>query len=311
MSTAFYVRLGLAVMLSCFSLGLISIIIYKTSCAEKKESVRRNILAVAMVHFITNTAAASLKIMTRPNENDSLDINNYVDVMRLVYIILFLFSYLASYAFFMMQLHYALHGSVFSPSKCVYATYGIFNCLIIIFFGIGIVFWRVKLFFWYSWLIVWFFGVLCLVCEFNYKLFGLVLSQRKSVYVANDNNAELNDRQSSILGVTAKLSVITTAFKFIIVIYFVQEICFLQFTDYRNSYESIYSLISEAIQIALNIAIETLLFLAFGMNRKHYKNCCGRCDKTLTQTHTSFALKRIKSIQNKTEVMHELGNTTP
>lgn len=164
--------------------------------------------------------------------------------------------------------------------------------IILIIWSLGFIINKVDEIF-YCWVIVWHIGVFHVILTFVKRLILLICSQRISYLgTTNIDNSSINDRQLRLIFVATKMCLISQTITMIGIIYFTQEFIFGSIKS--SNRPSVYNLIQLFITIFILCVDNTIVFMAFGMNRNWYICICGICHSHHQKLYEKMVIKKMR-----------------
>ena len=137
-------------------------------------------------------------------------------------------------------------------------------------------------------------GFISMTVLFNFNLFRVVSTQRRSIIMIED---KLSDHQISLVNIITKQSLLNGCTAVIIIMH----ICSYIISHIIRFSNPMFELWCTAVYWCMFIFSGLCVYLSFKINALEYKLCCNICDKTCQMICQNCAEKRIKKISVDTD----------
>lgn len=306
MNPFYVIRLSSCIGFVIFTCILASILLYKTKCAKVKSHVLKPGLVAVLINFIGSSVAVPLKFGL-PSSVDMLDPTNFLCTVA---IFMWMVNLSSLYCYFLMQLYYSFQDTSFAPKRRILIPHCCAMILIAVIWIPGMMapdYFREIL---YLALIIWQLGTAHLILLLNGILYDVILSQRGSLQSMGSVKltVSINERQSAMLTIATRLSVIMIIDTVLLLCYFGLEAYFTWGTvEEADSMLYAFHVLIECILLSV---FQLSIFMTFSMNAECYKKCCGICDALTLLFHRQRVIKRMKQ-QYSTEIATRSPSSTP
>lgn len=284
-----------SIILSLLLLLGLFILVLKQLCNKtmKTQPCDKYCILIAFVFGITYNITTFVIILAKKSSNAIFAAIRVLFLHVCAYIV---------YIILLSRVYYSFKGSVHEVRKCVLYLHG-FNLIIMIILNVcrQILLYTERISYdtflltgiaWKSLILV---GYTHLLYMFNYKLFLLVLSKRKTITMSN-NQMELSGHQLNILTIIRKHTILGSFMMFSGILTIVITILVNFATTESQAF-----LFRNLLGICILIFVDTspvCLFLGFQHNRDLYRRLCSCCDRKCKNKCDTMAEKRLNKQYN-------------
>ena len=198
------------------------------------------------------------------------------------------------YILLISRVYYTFHGTMYQVKKCTLVSHMIIFLIVL---GLNITFLvstaTVLTWVYYAWCILMMIGYGHLLYLFNYNLFQLVLSQRQTVVMEENNDTpkvSLNGRQLNLLSTIRKHTLLGTFMVF-------SNFLIFSFYILQISVASVIFIYCNQASMFIFVATSPIcIYLGFMQSRKSYQRCCYLCDKKCRTVCHGLAMRRMNQL---------------